>query len=168
MFRGNLLCFNLLPQGHIAGSSSTWCPPGPPGPFLQSFFPPWPAAQPILVHGFISPQVQDFSLLDFMRLLAVYFHSLLRFVWMAARPSGVSATPPSLVSGANVLRAHSAPSSRSFMKMLNRIGPCTEPYGTLLVTGLQVFRDQSWHQLLTHTTEWPESPSAVPVPFYRQ
>lgn len=34
----NLLCFSLLPQGHIAGSSSTLCPPRPPGPFLQSFF----------------------------------------------------------------------------------------------------------------------------------
>lgn len=126
MFRGNFLCFSLLPQGHIAALSSNPCPPRHPGPFLQSFFPAWPPAQPIPVHEFISPQVQDFSLLDFMRFLTVYFLSLLRFIWMAARPSGVSATPSSLVSGANTLRVHSAPASRSLIKMLNRIRPSTD------------------------------------------
>ncbi|KAK4807064.1 hypothetical protein QYF61_018405 [Mycteria americana] len=35
-------------------------------------------------------------------------------------------------------RVPSAPSSRSLMKILNRTGPRTDPWGTLLVTGLQL------------------------------
>ncbi|KAK4825634.1 hypothetical protein QYF61_001419, partial [Mycteria americana] len=46
--------------------------------------------------------------------------------------SAVSATPPSLASFANLLRIHSAPSSSSLMNMLNRTGPSTDPWGTLL------------------------------------
>ena len=38
---------------------------------------------------------------------------------MAAQPSGVSTTPPSLISSANLLRLHSNTSSRSLMKKLN-------------------------------------------------
>ena len=37
---------------------------------------------------------------------------------MAAQPSGVSTTPPSFVSSANLLRVHSNSSSRSLMKKL--------------------------------------------------
>uniref|UniRef100_A0A8B9P094 EGF-like domain-containing protein n=1 Tax=Apteryx owenii TaxID=8824 RepID=A0A8B9P094_APTOW len=33
------LCWVSLPPGYIAGSWSTWCPPGLAGPFLQSCFP---------------------------------------------------------------------------------------------------------------------------------
>lgn len=41
-------CLPSLPQRHIAGSCSTYSPPGLPGPFLQSCFPDgWP--QPILL-----------------------------------------------------------------------------------------------------------------------
>ena len=42
---------------------------------------------------------------------------------MAAQLSGVSTTPPSLVSSANLLRVHSNSSSRSLMKKLNKTGP---------------------------------------------
>ena len=56
---------------------------------------------------------------------------------MAAQPSGVSTTPPSLVSSANLLRVHSNSSSRSLMKKLNKTGPSTDPWGTPLVTGLE-------------------------------
>lgn len=43
-----------------------------------------------------------------------------------------------LVSPANLLRVQPVPSSRSLMKMLNRIGPSIDPWGTPLVTGLQL------------------------------
>jgi len=49
---------------------------------------------------------------------------------MAAQPAGVSTTPPSLVSPANLLRVHSNSSSRSLMKKLNKTGPSTDPWGT--------------------------------------
>ena len=57
---------------------------------------------------------------------------------MAAQSSGVSTTPPSLVSSADLLRVHSNSSSRSLMKKLNKTGPSTDPWGTPLVTGLQL------------------------------
>ena len=53
-----------------------------------------------------------FSLLNFMRFLSANFSSLQRSLWMAAWPSGTSATPLSLVSSADLPRVHSAPSSR--------------------------------------------------------
>ncbi|KAK1208189.1 ZFR protein, partial [Pygoscelis papua] len=59
-------------------------------------------------------------------------------LWMAAQPSGTSATAPSFVSSANLLRVHSAPSSRSLRKILNMTGPSIDPWGTLLVTSLQL------------------------------
>jgi len=43
-----------------------------------------------------------------------------------------------LVSSANLLLVHFAPSCRSLMKELNRIGPTIDLWGTLLVTGLQL------------------------------
>ena len=42
---------------------------------------------------------------------------------MASQPSGVSTTPPSLVSSANLLRVHSNSSSRSLMKRKTREHP---------------------------------------------
>jgi len=43
-----------------------------------------------------------------------------------------------VVSSANLLRVHSVPSSRSLMKMLNRTGPSTDPWGTPLVSSLKL------------------------------
>jgi len=37
-----------------------------------------------------------------------------------------------------LLRVHSNSSSRSLMKKLNKTGPSTDPWGTPLVTGLQL------------------------------
>jgi len=79
-----------------------------------------------------------FSLLNFMRFLWAHLFSLLRSLWMAAGPSGASATPLSFVLSTDLLRVHSAPSSRSLMKMLTRSGPAVDPWGTQLVTGLQL------------------------------
>lgn len=50
----------------------------------------------------------------------------------------LSATPPSFVSSANSLRLLSSPSSQWLMKMLNRTGPHTSPWGTPLVSCLQL------------------------------
>ena len=47
-----------------------------------------------------------FPLLNFMRLLSAHFSSLSRSLWMAAQPYGISATPPSFVPSANLLRVH--------------------------------------------------------------
>ena len=77
-------------------------------------------------------------LLNLIRFLSAQLSSLSSSHWMAAQPSGVSTTPPSLVSSANLLRVHSNPSSRSLMKKLNKIGPSTDPWGSPLLTGLQL------------------------------
>ncbi|XP_075581721.1 AN1-type zinc finger protein 5-like isoform X2 [Pelecanus crispus] len=52
--------------------------------------------------------------------------SLSRSLCRAILPSSRSTLPPSLVSSANLLRAHSIPSSRSLIKILNKAGPKTE------------------------------------------
>ena len=50
-------------------------------------------------------------------------------------PSMESTAPPSLVSSANLLKVHSTPVPRSFMKTLKSTGPKTDPWGIPLVTG---------------------------------
>lgn len=67
---------------------------------------------------------------------------------MGARPSGVSVPSPSFVSLTNLLRVHSASSSRSLMKMLIRIRPRIAPWAPLLVIGLQVDFVPEHHQPL--------------------
>ena len=57
-----------------------------------------------------------FPLLNCMRSLSAHLSSLPRCLRIAARPPGLSATPPSLVSSANLLRVCSAPSSRPLIK----------------------------------------------------
>ena len=47
-------------------------------------------------------------------------------------------TPPNLVSCAVLQREHSIPSYRSLLKMLNKTGPKTEPWGTPLVISCQL------------------------------
>lgn len=56
--------------GCIAGSWSTWCPPAPPQVlFCRAAF-QMDGLQPILAHGVICPQVEDFTL------LFIKFHSI--------------------------------------------------------------------------------------------
>lgn len=57
---------------------------------------------------------------------------------MEARLSGLSNTFPSFVSSVNLLRVHSASSSGSLMKMLNRTPPGIDPWGIPLVTSFQL------------------------------
>nr|XP_047924140.1 uncharacterized protein LOC106041061 isoform X2 [Anser cygnoides] len=77
-----------------------------------------------------------------MRFLLAQPSSPSRYLGMAAQPSGVSATPPSFVSSADLPRVCTVPSSRSLMTTLNRTGPSTDsaitnhhwPHGTGLDT----------------------------------
>jgi len=57
---------------------------------------------------------------------------------MAEYTSAVSDTPPGFVLSANLLSVHYAPTLRPLMKMLNSSGPSIKPWGTLLVTGIQL------------------------------
>jgi len=60
-------------------------------------------------------------LLNLIRFLFVQPSSLSRSHWMAVQTSGVSTTPFSFVSSANLLRVGSIPLSWSLMKMSNKI-----------------------------------------------
>jgi len=76
-------------------------------------------------------------LFNFISFLSAQLSSLSRSRWMAAQASGVSATPPGYVSSANLLSAHSVPSSRSCINKLNKTGLSTDPWGTPLATDFQ-------------------------------
>ena len=71
-----------------------------------------------LMPGVAAPQVKfrtlNFPLLNLIRILPAELSSLSTFFWTAAQPSDVPATPPSFVLPPNLLRVHSAPSSRSY------------------------------------------------------
>ncbi|KAF7243682.1 Disintegrin and metalloproteinase domain-containing protein 23 [Varanus komodoensis] len=58
-----------------------------------------------------------------------------RSFWIRSTCSSVVATAPVLVLSAILISRLFTPSSMSLMKRLNRIGPRTDPWGTLLVTG---------------------------------
>lgn len=79
-----------------------------------------------------------FPLLNFMMFLSSHFSSLLRYIWKTAWPFGHPSTLSSFVTGVNLLIVHSAISSKSLMKMLNimkvlnRTGSRTVPWGTSL------------------------------------
>ena len=66
--------------------------------------------------GLFLPRCRTLPLpwLNLIRFLSAQLSSLSRSVWMAAQPAGVSTTPPSFVSSANLLRVHSNSSSKSF------------------------------------------------------
>jgi len=57
---------------------------------------------------------------------------------MAAQLPGVSVLPPSLASSVNLLGVHSNTVARALTKMLNGTGPIIDPWGTPLVSGLQL------------------------------
>ncbi|KAK4828728.1 hypothetical protein QYF61_000719 [Mycteria americana] len=113
--------------------------------------------QHILVPEVFAPWVQDSTLVELYEVPASPFSSISRPLWMAAQPSGISATPPSFVSSVNLLKVHSAPTSRSLMKMLNRTEPSTDSWGTLLVTGLQL----DCLPLITTLRTQPVSPFSI-------
>lgn len=143
----SLLSALLLVQPRIpsafAGSSSAWCPPGLllPMCFLASQPPActgtWACSSLGAGLGASSLSFQPSS-----------SHS--GSLWMAAQPSGISGIPPSYVSSSALVRLCPASSSRSLMKVLNRIGPSTDPWGALLPPGLQL----DFMQLVTCPHSW--------------
>lgn len=122
------------PQGHIAELCSI-CSPGPPGLFLPNCFlagcPPACSGA-----GAVLPQVQD-SVLLLVELHAFPVRQFLQLVQVPLN-SGMTLCNSCHCSQFCVIGKLSAPSSRSVMKMFNSIGPSTEPWDTLLVTGLQL------------------------------
>lgn len=75
--------------------------------------------QPVLLHGFIPPQVQDFLpllLLNFLMFLLALFSSQSKILWMAAQSSIISATPPSFLSSENLVGVYSVSSSGALTK----------------------------------------------------
>lgn len=67
-----------------------------------------------------------FPFLNSMKFLSAHLSSLLKSFWKAAEFSGISDTPHKFVSSMDLL-GYTAPSSRSLMKKLNRIGCSIEP-----------------------------------------
>jgi len=90
----------------------------------------------MLVLGVVPTQLQDFSLfLAELQEVPVHLSSLLRSFWMAAQSCGVVATPSSFEVPVSWQRVNSVLTIQ-VMKMLYRIGPSTDPWVTLLATGL--------------------------------
>ncbi|KAF1440525.1 Zinc finger RNA-binding protein, partial [Pygoscelis papua] len=96
--------------------------------------------QHILVHGVVPRWLQNFAL----PLVELHEIPIGPFLQPVEVPLDGSTTlwhishSSQFVSSANLWRVHSAPSSRSLMKVLNRTGPSIDPWCTLLVTSLQL------------------------------
>ncbi|KAK4813337.1 hypothetical protein QYF61_026500 [Mycteria americana] len=122
--------------------------------FRQAAFQPL-FPKTVALHRVVVTQVQDpaLSLVDLIQLALAHRSSLSRSLCRAFLPSSRSTLPHNLVSSANLLRVHSIPSSWSLIRILNRTGPNTEPWGTSLVTGYQL-------DLTPFTTTlWAQPPS---------
>ncbi|KAK4826427.1 hypothetical protein QYF61_008960 [Mycteria americana] len=104
----------------------------------------WAVFQPLFpksvaLHGVVVAQVQDLALsLVEPHTTGPSLSSLSRSLCRAFLPSSRSTLPHNLVSSASLLRVHLIPSSRSLIKISNKTGPKTEPWGTPLVTGHQL------------------------------
>lgn len=59
-----------------------------------------------LMHKIISPQKSGLCPVELMMFLSGHFSSTSTSLWMAAQPSDISTTPPSLVSSAKLQKAH--------------------------------------------------------------
>lgn len=73
-----------------------------------------------LLHGIISPLVQDLAFLpgELQEVLVAHLCDLSGQLWMAASRLLLSAPPPRFLSSANLQRVHSVLSSRSLMEKL--------------------------------------------------
>ncbi|KAK4826066.1 hypothetical protein QYF61_005025 [Mycteria americana] len=108
--------------------------------FCQAAFQPL-FPKPVALHGLAVTEVQGtqhLALLNLIQVASAHRSSLSRSLCRAFLPSIRSRLLHSLLSSANLLRVHSIPSSRSLIKILNRTGTSTEPWGTPLVTGHQL------------------------------
>lgn len=90
--------------------------------------------------GGYSPQAEQpfFSLLEFHHIPISPSPVCQKSLWMAANPSDLSTTSPSLVSYANLWISHWVPLSRPLTMLWVCTGPRIDPWATPLVTGLQV------------------------------
>lgn len=93
---------------------------------------------PVLFHP--TCRTLHIPLLNFMRFLSSPFSSLSSSLWMAARPSGISAIPPTFVPSADLLRAHPVSSFMPLIRTWNKTGPYFNPGSTLLVISPTYFR----------------------------
>ena len=111
-----------------------------PRSFTAKLLLSWPIPSLSCCLGLSLPRSRtlNFPLLNFTRFLSAHFSSMPRSLWMAEYTSAVSDTPPGFVLSANLLSVHYAPTLRPLMKMLNSSGPSIKPWGTLLVTGIQL------------------------------
>lgn len=82
---------------------------------------------PCVISSLLPPHIQDFvlSLVELNEVLYLSPACQSPFGW---QHKGVSATPSSFESAANLLGVHSAPSSRSLLKLLKRTGPSSDPH----------------------------------------
>ncbi|KAK4828313.1 hypothetical protein QYF61_025325 [Mycteria americana] len=112
---------------------------------------------------------QHLALLNLTQLVLAHPSSLSRSLCRAFLPSSRSTLPHNLVSSANLLRVHLIPSPRSLIKILNRTGPDTEPWGTPLVTGCQLdltpFTTTLWAR---PSSQPPDQEDQVDEALYRQ
>lgn len=90
----------------------------------------WP--QCILVHGVVPSHMQDFSFpfVDVREVSASPLSQPVQVPLNGNATSGASATPPSFVLAANLLRVPFAPLSMSLMKMISGADPWGIPLGS--------------------------------------
>lgn len=108
--------------------------------FCQASFKPI-GPQPVLVLGLFLPygRTWHFSFVELHRVpLHMLFLQLFQVLWIAAHPSGLANTTPSFLSSAALVKVHSISSSRSLVKKLKSTCPSIDPWGTSLVTVLQL------------------------------
>lgn len=99
-------------------------------------------------------------LLNSVIFLSCQFSSLFRSLWLGACMFGVLATFPHFVSTENLPRFPLPHHLYQLMEMLNMTGPSTDPWSTVLVTGLQLEFEpliaclwaQPFSSFLTHLT----------------
>lgn len=132
------MTFALSEARAHAGFWSTWCLLEPPGLFYQTAI-QLGTPQQTLIYGVVPLQVQNFAFLlaDLHEVpMSLFPHT----VKVAVCRSTTLMYLPILLflwSHQTLLELHSSPSP-GLMKMLNRIGSSTDPWGTLLVTVLQL------------------------------
>jgi len=110
----------LSSKGMLLTCAQPWCPQGPPGPFLLNCFPSGYSQYVLLF--LLRFRTLHFCLLRLRRFLSAKFSSLSRSLGMALQQSTVSIVPSSSRSSLSLLTVHSTQSSKSLVKILNRIG----------------------------------------------
>ena len=111
-------------------------------------------------------------LLNLIRFLSAQLSSLSRCHWMAAQPAWCIYHSSQFCVISKLGEVHSNSSSRSLMNKLNKTGPSTDPWGTPLVTSLQLdsvpLMTTLWvlpfSQFSIHCTDHSSSPQFLSFP----